>query len=141
MSKEIKIPICNLPYSLHDAVIDNIKIDNNNLYIHPKEGVFETKDPYDLIPAYISISNVDLEFSHVYIKNFIGETNIGRFTGEKISIHDFITSYQDYIVEAVFESYGYNAYTISGFLYKKSTDIIEFDFLIYYTGEIKYILS
>jgi len=127
----------DIPYSLHDAIVNQIKISDDHIYLGFEKGFVERKEPYKRVHGRMIIENVDLDFAIIELLNIDG--NHGCFQGEKIELKDFLNQYHFKSFEIVDELYGYNQVLYSGYLLcNNSEDFIEMNMSIYYTGNIIY---
>ncbi len=133
--------IVNLPYSLHDARVNKIKIEAEKIVMSFGYGFFEPTED-DLLSvkrnAAISITGFDLDFCAVYLMDSCKD--FGKFTGEKLSLEEFIKRFPELNFEIIDETYGYNQSKFSGYLYTKK-DMKECFIEIYHFGDMKYILE
>lgn len=79
----------DLPYSLHDMVINKISIDNDSIHFSFIEGFVELTKPYPLVPGTIEIQGTDLDFCCVQILSRFG--HYGGFRGKKIELAQFLS--------------------------------------------------
>ena len=78
----------NPPYTLHDMNVISFEVTDNDIVMRTQSGMVETTPPYRQLDGYIEFHNVQWDFSYVYLLGVTG--NIGTFTGEKLSLKDFI---------------------------------------------------
>lgn len=125
------------PYSLHDMRINKIDIKDDKIYLYFENGYVEAKEPYNQVDGYIIIEGVDFDFVAVQLESDNGQ--YGSFTGEKLSLEDFLKKYKWTSFEIVDELHGYNQVLYSGYLSVKDKDnSIAMDLSIYYEGNIVY---
>ncbi|MDD4844125.1 MAG: hypothetical protein PHU31_07315 [Anaerotignum sp.] len=133
--------IVGLPYSLHDARVNKIKIEAEKIVISFHYGFFEPTNG-DLLSVKgnvaISITGFDLDFCVVYLMDCWKD--FGKFTGEKLSLEEFINRFPAIDFEIIDETYGYNQSKFSGYLYTKK-EMKECFIEIYHFGDMKYILE
>lgn len=141
MKETIRKNIVDLPYSLHDARVNKIQIEEQNIVLHFSGGYYKPMDNYYLPVkenAVININGVDLDFCHAYL---ITAMDIcGKFTGEKYGLQEFVSNFPDINFEIVDETYGYNQSKFSGNLYNNK-EIKECIIEIYHFGDMKYIVD
>ena len=92
MKETIRKNIVDLPYSLHDARVNKMLIEDEGIVIHFSEGYFKPMNNGCLSVkgnAVMSINGLDLDFCYAYLINTMGVC--GKFTGEKFSLVEFIT--------------------------------------------------
>lgn len=130
----------DLTYSLHDMHITDIEFSGSTLKMEFPCGIVEIGSPCRQTEgkAFVKFKGVDPDFSYVYILDFCGNT--GSFTGEKLSLKDFISDFSDKSFEVIEETYGYNRSKFSGFL-SIDTDIRECVIEIYHLGNMEYIIE
>lgn len=139
MKEIIRKNISNLPYSLHDAHINNIIVQEDTLIFYFDKGYYVPKDG-DCMPIQGSIKfeDVDLDYCYIYTLNTDG--HCGTFKGEKYQVIDFIQRYSIIDMEIIDESYGYNQSKFSGYSFQ-GKKIQEFIVEIYHLGNMKYIVE
>ncbi len=139
MKETIRKNIVDLPYSLHDAKVNKMKIQEENIVLHFGRGFYKPANN-DCLPvkgaAAISIQGLDLDFCHAYILDTAG--GCGKITGEKISLEEFVNRFADIDFEILDETYGYNQSNFSGYLYNAG-DIKECIIEMYHLGDMRYI--
>lgn len=127
-----------LPYSLHDMIIKNILIEESNVKFIFENGFVETKEPFKQIAGEVILEEVDYDFCSVHLLSDNG--NYGKFTGQKLSINNFIKEYKQFSFEVVNELYGFNRVQYSGFLsLPDKEDFIECSMEFYYAGNLIYL--
>ena len=125
------------PYALHDTKINKIENIDDSLKIYFENGYISSTEPYQQVNGNISIEEVDYDFCYAYILSDNG--NLGKFTGKKIALLDFIKEYTKFSFEVVEESYGYNSVVYNGYLILPGKDnFIELTLTIYHFGNIIY---
>lgn len=130
-------PQIDMPYSLHDMIVNNIICQNESVILEFNHGYISTKEPYPQIKGQIVIEDVDMDCACVLILSKLGK--YGNFTGSKILLQDFIKKYIGYSFEIVDELYGYNQIEYIGYLHSpKKDEIIQMSLSIYFTGDIVY---
>lgn len=88
MKTTIRSNIKNLPYSLHDMCVTEMRILDDGLHMSFQNGFVSTTEPYEQIEGSVQFHHVDWDFCYVYILDFCD--NIGSFTGRKQFLIDFI---------------------------------------------------
>lgn len=127
----------NMPYSLHDMVVNNITYKNESVYLKFEHGFVSTEEPYTQVEGKITIENVDMDSTCVLLLSKLGK--YGSFDGIKISLNDFIRQYDKYYFEIIDEMYGYNQIEYIGYLYlPKNNDSIQISLSMYFNGDIVY---
>ena len=92
----------------------SFEVTDNDIVMRTQSGMVETTTPYRQLDGYIEFHNVQWDFSYVYL---LGVTcNIGTFTGEKLSLKDFIERYKQFGFSIMDEAYGYNMTKYCGYL-------------------------
>lgn len=125
----------NLPYSLHDMSVSGFKFENDMLIIYFENGFVKVGEPCVQVDGYIEFNGVDLDFCFAYILDICSDS--GKFTGEKLSLSDFILKYRDMNFEICDETYGFNQSKFSGYLSVEDT-LKECVLEIYHTGDMIY---
>lgn len=127
----------DLPYSLHDMLVNKISIHNDAIKFSFVEGFVELTKPYPLVPGTIEIQGADLDFCCVYILSRFGY--FGGFRGKKMALTEFLSAYPHFQFEIVDELHGYNQVVYNGYLSTPGNTILrEMELSMYYTGEIIY---
>lgn len=136
--KETILEKHNMPYSLHDMKINEIKTEGNNVTLIFENGYTETTKPYRQVNGSIIIKNVDYDFCAIHLLSENG--NYGNFKGKKLSLKNFLKNFKEYSLEVIDELYGFNQAEYNGFIYLPDKEnLIEYSMLFYYTGGLVYI--
>ena len=136
MKTTIRSNIKNLPYSLHDMCVTEMRILDDGLHMSFQNGFESTTEPYEQIEGSVQFHHVDWDFCYVYILDFCD--NIGSFTGRKQFLIDFIPMFVNQNFTIIDETYGYNQSKFSGFL-SVGTEIKECMIEVYHLGDMEYI--
>lgn len=130
------------PYSLHDAHITMMKIENDTLMLFFDYGYIETTPPYAQVQGNISIAGIEWDFCNVYLMEYTNVLcgNHGNFQGKKIPLHDFICKSDCISIDVIDETYGYNQLKLGGF-FSIGNNMQECIFEICYTGELSYLIE
>lgn len=127
----------NIPYSLHDMVVNNITYKNESVYLKFEHGFVSTEEPYTQVEGKITIENVDMDSACVLLLSKLGK--YGSFDGMKISLNDFIKQYNKYYFEIIDEMYGFNQVEYIGYLHlPKDNDLTQMSLSMYFNGSIVY---
>ena len=127
----------DLPYSLHDMVVNKITCQNELVRLKFNHGYIKTKEPYPQVNGNITIEKVDKDCACVLLLSNFGQ--YGVFEGNKMSLEDFIDKYDEYSFEIVDEMYGFNQVEYIGYLsFPKKEDLIQMSLSLYFTGDIVY---
>ncbi len=78
----------NIPYSLHDMIIKEIKTEENNITLIFQNGYTETTKPYKQVNGSIIIENADYDFCAVHLLSENG--NYGNFKGKNSALKIFL---------------------------------------------------
>ncbi|WP_025163039.1 hypothetical protein [Paraclostridium bifermentans] len=128
--------IIDLPYSLHDTKVNKIEITSDKVILYFNEGYYKIDNDCNLTKGFIEFNNVDLDYCSVCIFNLEG--NLGKFSGEKFNLQDFVEKFNNINFEIIDETYGYNQSKFFGYVYEE--DITkEFIIEIYHFSNMKYI--
>lgn len=128
--------IIDLPYSLHDAKVNKIEITSDKVILYFNEGYYKIDNDCNLTKGFIEFNNVDLDYCSVCIFNLEG--NLGKFSGEKFSLQDFVEKFNTINFEIIDETYGYNQSKFFGYIYEG--DITkEFIIEMYHFSNMKYV--
>ncbi len=126
-----------IPYSLHDMRVNHIERVGTHLRFYFETGYIELKDNFRQVDGNLLIEDVDMNFSDVH---FLSENGAyGKFNGERMELEDFLKNYEDFSLEILDETYGYNTVVYQGYLsLPKKNNVIDMTMSIYYTGNIVY---
>ena len=105
------------PYSLHDMNIIAFEAVGDDLILRTQSGMIKTAPPCTQVDGYVEFHDVRWDFSYVYLLGVTG--NAGSFTGEKMSLKDFIDRFHPLGYSVMDETYGYNTTKYSGYLTSK----------------------
>lgn len=91
----VKQPAPDLPYSLHDAYILEVRLEGDTLRLVTQYGYVETTEPFDQVQGDVEITGVDWDSSHAYVMEYRGVLcgNRGPFTSRKMAVEDFLKTY------------------------------------------------
>ncbi len=135
----------NLPYSLHDSSIIHFEAKEDKLTFQFKSGIFKAVEPYSEIEGNVIFENVDWDFSYIYLLSYKDVLcgNCGNFSGEKISLLDFINKHKASSLkfDIIDETYGYNKSKFNGFISFSDTRMYECFVEIYHLGDMHYYLD
>ena len=81
----------DLPYSLHDMVVNKITCQNELVRLKFNHGYIKTKEPYPQVNGNITIEKVDKDCACVLLLSNFGQ--YGVFEGKKMSLEDFIDKF------------------------------------------------
>ena len=124
------------PYSLHDRNVIGFEVSENTLRIRLQSGMTRVIEPSAQVDGFVEFQNVDWDFCFVYLLDFTG--NIGRFTGEKMMLRDFIAAYPEFGFSVVDEVYGYNQTKYMGY-FKAQRMFKECIVEIYHLGDMTFV--
>lgn len=128
------------PYSLHDARICGMTLENGELLLTFDCGYIDTAPPYRQVQGSIRISGVDLDFCCVYLMEYTDVLcgNYGAFRGRKLPLDEFVRSFEG--LDVMDETYGYNQLKLTGF-YSCGEYVLESIIEIYYEGDMSYLVE
>ncbi|MCQ4937140.1 hypothetical protein [Anaerotignum propionicum] len=141
MKEVIRKNILDLPYSLHDARVSKITMEEEKIILYFSQGFYELRnDDYLAVKgkSLISIEGWDLDFCAVYLFDSVG--NNGKLSGEKYRLDAFINRFPHMDFEIIDETYGYNQSKFSGYFYE-GNKIKECTIDIYHFGNMKYVVQ
>ena len=138
----VKQPAPDLPYSLHDAYILEVRLEGDTLRLVTQYGYVETTEPFDQVQGDVEITGVDWDSSHAYVMEYrcVLCGNRGPFTGRKMAVEDFLKTYPQGTLDIMDETYGYRQVKLDGFL-NLTGRCLEFRLELYYSGEFRYLLK
>lgn len=126
----------NTPYSLHDMNVIAFEVEEDTITMRTQSGMIKTEGLSSQVDGYVIFENVQWDFSYVYLLDFTG--NIGTFTGEKMFLKDFITTFQNAGFSVMDETFGYNQSRFTGYLSINRT-VKECSIEIYHEGDMIYV--
>ena len=137
----VKQPAPDLPYSLHDAYILEVRLEGDTLRLVTQYGYVETTEPFDQVQGDVEITGVDWDSSHAYVMEYRGVLcgNRGPFTGGNGG-GGFLKTYPQGTLDIMDETYGYRQVKLDGFL-NLTGRCLEFRLELYYSGEFRYLLK
>lgn len=92
MKTTIRNNITDLPYSLHDAVVTGIEVEEDRVTFRFAEGFFEPSENDCIrVGGRVEFTGVDYDFCNAYVLN--GAKNEGRFRGRKMPLEAFAKKY------------------------------------------------
>ena len=104
----VKQPAPDLPYSLHDAYILEVRLEGDTLRLVTQYGYVETTEPFGQVQGDVEITGVDWDSSHAYVMEYRGVLcgNRGPCTGRKMAVEDFLKTYPQGTLDIMDETYG-----------------------------------
>ena len=102
------------PYSLHDMNVIAFDVEADNVVMRTQSGIVKTTNPMGQPEGYVVFRDVQWDYSYAYLLEFSG--NIGRFSGEKMFLKDFISNIKPFGFCIMDEHYGYNSTKYTGYL-------------------------
>ncbi len=124
-------------HGLHDMVASAIRVTGNDIMLVMDTGFIRCGDDYEQVEGNVIFYHIDWDFCYVYILENFTE-NSGKFSGEKLSLQNFIKQYDPFHFEIIDATYGYNQTKLSGWLSvddKLSECVIE----IYHNGDMVFV--
>ena len=110
----------DIPYSLHDMIVNQIILENDTVYLRFEHGYIRAKEPYPQVNGSITIEEVDQDSACM-------------------SLEDFLDQYNEYSFEIVDEMYGFNQVEYIGYLrLPDKEESIQMSLSMYFTGDIVY---
>ena len=101
-------------YSLHDMQISGMEIRGDHLALRLANGMIRVSAPCCPVEGHIKFHDVQWDFCYVYLMEHVG--NKGKFSGEKMSLREFIDKFPFADITVMDETYGYNMTKYSGCL-------------------------
>lgn len=125
-------------FSLHDARIIAMERRGDDFFLKTDYGYIDL-EKNDGVNGDLLITDVSFDDSYVYRVNFEkGVENIGRFSGEKMTLEDFLPRFEaDAAIEVYSEYDGFRAYYVKGF-YCLGEEVSEITLDFYFTGSVNY---
>ncbi len=127
-------------FSLHDARIIAMERRGDDLFLKTDYGYADV-EKNDGVNGDLLITEVSFDDSYVYMVNFDrGVENIGCFSGEKMTLEDFLPRFEaDAAIEVYSEYDGFRAYYVNGF-YCLGEEMSEITLDFYFTGSVEYVV-
>ena len=126
-------------FSLHDARIVAMERRGDDLFLKTDYGYMDL-EKNDGVNGDILITDVSFDDSYVYIIDFGRVENTGRFSGEKMTLEDFLPRFaEDAAIEIYSEYDGFRAYYVNGF-YWLGEEVKEMTMDFYFTGSVEYVV-
>ena len=128
----------NLPVSLHDSVITSMQQNSSASYKMDGHIILKFTDGFYIVnkkelektgEAYILLSGVDFDFSHIY---YFKENK-----REKITFNQLEEDIENYTICVINEMYGYNQTKFSCSMNKKN-ELYEVEIEIYHFNKTRY---
>lgn len=128
-------------YYLHDSRITSMKADGHKLTLEFADGYSCVEAPYH-IKGGIDITGVNWRFCRIYMLDYKDKDRgrYGSFSGEKLSLQEFIEREELFYLEIMDETYAMNRCFMNGFYCAKDR-FCEFFMEIHYDGDFKYIIE
>jgi len=123
-------------FCLHDRRVIGFEVKEDDLIMRLQSGMTKTTVTYGQPDGHVEFGDVQWDFSYVYLLDCSG--NAGPFTGEKLSLRDFIERYDPVGFCVMDETYGFNMTKYSGYLLSRGLHfecIIE----IYHEGDMTFV--
>ena len=113
----VKQPAPDLPYSLHDAYILEVRLEGDTLRLVTQYGYVETTEPFDQVQGGCGDHWGRLGQPHAYVMEYRGVLcgNRGPFTSRKMAVEDFLKTYPQGTLDIMDETYGYRQVKLDGF--------------------------
>ena len=124
------------PYSLHDMNVIAFDVEADDIIMRTQSGMVKTTEPMGQPEGYVVFHNVKWDFSYAYLLEFTG--NVGRFSGEKMFLKDFITNIKPFGYCIMDEHYGYNSTKYAGYRISKG-QVYECMLEIYHGGDMVFV--
>ena len=129
----------NMPYSLHDMVVNSITCKNGTVCLEFEHGFVSAKEPYPQVDGKITVENVDMDSACVLLLSEWGK--YGKFDGAKVSLSDFVKQHGKCSFEIVDEMYGFHQVEYIGYLYLpegSDSNSVQMSLSMYFDGDIVY---
>ena len=123
-------------YSLHDMNVIAFEVSGNDVTMRTQSGVVKTTPPYKQVDGFVEFHDLDWNFSFVYLMGGYG--NVGKFTGEKLYLRDFIERFPSFGFEVIDEVFGYNQTKLWGFL-SANREVYDCVIELYHLGDMVYV--
>lgn len=101
-------------YSLHDMAVTELLVDGDDMVLRSESGILRTTPVCRQFDGYLKFQDVQWDLCYVYLMEISG--NEGLFSGQKISLKNFMDRYKPFGFCVMDETYGYNMTKYSGYL-------------------------
>lgn len=130
------------PFSLHDARLVDIGIEDKAIRLSFENGFASTEAPYEQVEGELLLERPDLDFCSVYLMDYneVLCGNYGSFHGEKLSLSDFVRQSEYISLDIADETFGFRKYVLSGFL-NRDGRCLECYIEINYEGALQYLIE
>lgn len=129
----------DLPYSLHDAVVEDLRIEGQDLVLLFQEGYIEVQND-EYVDGQLRVCDVNFEDSYAYLMKFEG-VNMGDFSGRKMTLAEMVETFRrEWQMEILDEYDGYNGLCLTG-VFTQECKIVDFVLEIYYFGHVVWELA
>nr|WP_296155822.1 hypothetical protein [uncultured Peptoniphilus sp.] len=126
-------------FSLHDARIIAMERRGDDLFLKTDYGYIDL-EKNDGVNGDLLFTDVSFDDSYVYMMDFGRVENIGCFSGEKMTLEDFLPRFEaDAAIEVYSEYDGFRAYYVKGF-YCLGEEVSEITLDFYFTGSVEYVV-
>ncbi len=126
----------NIPFSLHDSRIHEIKLHNKILTLKVHKLFQYTSNEEKAYLGEICFHGCDLDLCSVLIFNkILGE---GYFNGKAISMKEFMDKYHNSEFEIITEGYFGNTITYTGWLWEEEKNPVSTIMYIWNSGDMEY---
>ena len=137
----------NVPYSLHDAVITELKMRGETVELTLKDGITETREPYRRTgPVRIELRSVDPDLCDVTVLRIADKKHKERLKGSRLKLADFVRRGAGGRITVISEQHGYNLVRFNGFMFVKARGrrklkMTEVEITVYYFGDMVYLFK
>lgn len=126
-------------FSLHDARIIAMERRGDDLFLKTDYGYADV-EKNDGVNGDLLITDVSFDDSYVYVIDFGRVENIGCFSGEKMTLEDFLSRFEANAAIEVYSEYdGFRSYYVNGF-YWLGEEFSEITLDFYFTGSVEYVV-
>lgn len=140
MKETIRENITNVPYSLHDMYVTQIKIEGDRLVLHFENGFVKNQSPYEQVEGSVIFEGVDFDFGYVDVYHNRKKTSAGgndTYIVKRFDIKTFVKNFRKGSFEVIDETWGYNKTRLEGWLLCDG-HIKICTLAIYHAGDMKY---
>lgn len=136
MIRRFKLRI-NMPYSLHDMVVNRIAYKNESVYLEFENGFESAEGDCTQADGKLVVENVDMDSSYALLLSKLG--GYGGFDGVKMPLDDFIGQYGKCRFEIIDELYGFEQAEYIGYLHlPEDGGLMQTSLLLYFNGDVVY---
>ena len=129
------------PYGLHDAVIQEIRLQGETVVLSLKDGIIVNREPFEKTgPAVIEIRNIDPDFCTL---SWFKASEKEKLKGKRVALTDILPLRPLGGLTLISEMHGFNKVRYQGVMFRKkkgsrASRMVEVELEIYFFGDLVY---